>query len=168
MPNWCYNRIEVKGSAEDALRMKAYIHSQDSEFDFNKVLPYPEEYAKLDAEVDEDGINRSKGFNGGGYEWCIAHWGTKWNACEVSIADDGSEIDFDTAWSPSLKVTNALSKLFPALIFTHRFEEGESDFSGYAVYRNGELIESADGEYDDYPITKHDCEDEEEGEDGGK
>ena len=163
MPNWCYNRIEIEGSEKERLRMKAFIHGDDDdvEFDFNKILPYPEKYAKMDAEVDEDGINRSKGFNAGGYDWCIANWGTKWNACDVIVADDGFEIDFDTAWSPSLPVTLALSKLFPTLIFTHRYEEGGCDYSGFSVFRNGKEVDSAEGDYNAYAISNHDWENDE-------
>lgn len=34
------------------------------------------------------------------YEWCYDNWGTKWNACEVAVAEHGGTLTyrFDTAW----------------------------------------------------------------------
>lgn len=165
MPNWCYNEIEVEGEDAELLRLVDFVKGEESEFDFNKILPYPAKFAEMDKEVDEKGINHSKGFNSGGYEWCLGNWGTKWNAVEPSVATDGKSISFDTAWSPSIPVTIALSELFPTLKFTHRYEEGGCDFSGYMVIQNGEILEDVSGEYDEYPVTEHDWEDDEEEDD---
>lgn len=160
MPNWCMNTVEWTGNPEEQEKVLALIKTGDNDFDFNAILPYPEEYAKADAEVErlgKEGVEWKNmppdGFNHGGYEWCLANWGTKWNACEA-ISDLGVA-SFDTAWSPPEPVICALSKMFPELTFTLRYEEGGMDFSGYCVYRAGNLLDSAEGDYDDYPITEH-------------
>ena len=33
------------------------------------------------------------------YDWCSAHWGTKWNACGTCYESGSDEVSFDTAWS---------------------------------------------------------------------
>jgi len=171
MPNWNYNIIEVIGDEAEINKMVELIEGKDTEFDFNKVLPYPEKYAILDKKSNEMRDKNvdlkdipTDGFNSGGYEWCIENWGTKWNACEPVVSADGNmaEISFDTAWSPSLQVTKMLSKLFPTLIFKHSYEEGGCDFSGYVIFEDGETIEDESGDYDDYPISEHETWDDEE------
>lgn len=156
MPNWCYNQIEIRGNKDDLIELAKSIKSDKSDFDFNNVIPYPKEYADLDTE------NNGKGYNSGGYEWCIDTWGTKWNACDVIVSKNGNllNIDFETAWSPSIPITQRLSSVFPDLKFKHSYEEGGCDFSGFVVFENGESVEEQDGYYDDYPITEHESYDE--------
>lgn len=50
------------------------------------------------------------------YEWCCDHWGTKWNAYDVTVGKtDDNEVTFhfQTAWSPPMPVLDALAKKFP-------------------------------------------------------
>lgn len=157
MPNWCENKIEIFGSAEAIEQLVALVKSPDSDFDFNRLIPYPEEYAVGDVD------GKAVGYNSGGYDWCIRNWGTKWNACEPSVivTENTVEIYFDTAWSPSLEVTEKLVSLFPDVTIKHTYEEGGMDFSGYVLYKNGEIVESEEGDYDVFPVHEHEhCEDE--------
>jgi len=165
MPNWCYNEMEVTGSKENLVKFMDFIKGDKRDFDFNKVLPYPEEYEKLDLETPDQFV----GYNNGGYNWCIKNWGTKWNACEPNITlTDVSpkssivEISFDSAWSPSEPITRKLSELFPDLTFKHSYEEGGCDFSGCLVCKNGKILEDKTGLYDDFPISEHYYEEDEE------
>lgn len=41
MPNWCENVMVVSGSEEELDRFQEFIRSDESEFDFNKVIPEP-------------------------------------------------------------------------------------------------------------------------------
>lgn len=168
MPNWCYNEIEVVGENSIIKQMLEKIKTEDSDFDFNTIIPYPKQFADLDAKTANEQGYGAEGYNSGGYEWCIDNWGTKWGACEASVWNEGEvlSLNFDTAWSPSLPVTKALSIAFPELTFTHKYEEGGCDFSGYTIFKAGEEIENKQGEYDDYPVYEHDdFDDEEEEED---
>lgn len=147
MPNWCTNRLYVEGDSQVIARLLSSIEGSDSEFDFNKVIAYPEKYAVLDNES-----TMYAGYNNGGYDWCITNWGTKWNAVEVSVGvgENWVSILFDTAWSPSLPVTDALATAYPELRFTHDYEEAGNDFSGKIIWENGSMISNEEGEYGEY------------------
>jgi len=120
---------------------------KDTVFDFGKIIPYPEEYAKADdfAREWEERAKKDKtidwslrpqdGYNRGGYEWCIKNWGTKWNAAEPYIDDfedktKGVYIHFDTAWSPPIPIVDKLIELYPDLKFKLKYWEGGMGFKG--------------------------------------
>lgn len=47
------------------------------------------------------------------YDWATFNWGTKWNACDTYIEDNGSEmvtIEFSTAWCYPSGIVNALAQ----------------------------------------------------------
>lgn len=157
MPNWCYNELSIVGDEKAVARLCEMVKRPESVIDFGKVIPYPKKYEEMDAIIDKEWPMGGKGFNSGGYEWCIDNWGTKWNACDAEVfpIEGGVGYRFDTAWSPPSPVVAALSLAFPELEFTLRFEEGGADFSGKEVYVSGECVNSLDGKYDDYPITPH-------------
>ena len=155
MPNYCYNEITIEGDTTELKKLLRYVKSRESEFDFNKILPYPEEYSKMDA-----GGN-NEGYQHGGYEWCIANWGTKWKAEEidVSLDDNCLTVHFDSAWSPALGITAKLAELYPNLRFKHSYEEEGLDFSGYVAFENGVQVDAASGSYKEYSILESDDKD---------
>jgi hypothetical protein len=152
MPNWCENELQIEGEKERLNEVMEFFKNEkgEVEFDFNKLIPYPEEYQKMDDEGD--GIC-GKGFNSGGYEWCCKNWGTKWNACEINLDDSNMEFSgyieysFDTAWSPPKPVILALTKKFPKLKIYHRYFECGAAYNGLAVYENGILVKEEEGAY---------------------
>lgn len=99
MSNECSNKIEIIGDKDVITKMFELVKSEERdwakvpnskkteeenriwlglEFDLKKVVPYPEEYAKMDAE------KRDSGYQAGGAEWCKKNWGSKWNATNAS------------------------------------------------------------------------------------
>jgi len=173
MPNWCYNIIEVTGNEKDLKSFVKKIKGKDRDFDFNTIIPYPKEYAVLDKKCNkmrDDGVNfkdiPKDGYNNGGYSWCISNWGTKWNAVEpdVSVEKNIVQISFDTAWSPSINITEKLSEMFKTLEFKHKYEEGGCDFSGTITLKNGVTLSNISGLYNDFPISSHDWQEDLEGE----
>lgn len=154
MPNWCENDLYISGSKEDVARVLAHVgmNHAEPEFDFNTVIPYPQEYRERDESaarfnfwtgdkarlLDETARDAAKaehiakygndrdGFNAGGYEWCSANWGTKWDASCVERRDyNGVCISFRTAWCAPHPVIVALAKLFPTCTFRiEYFERG--------------------------------------------
>ena len=118
MPNWCFNRVTFTGSTGDIENLVAQLESDDSHFDFNKIIPMPAELAgiaspvkafKTKAEVDEYNSQKPMGgFELGKaithakhkallkkyghaewYNWSNEVWGCKWNnGHDVDVSDD--------------------------------------------------------------------------------
>lgn len=120
MPNWIYNRVTVEGARAEV----AALH--DAKFDFTKLYPCP----------DEDNW----------YNWCCAHWGTKWPADEVEIVEyeEGEqtsvlEATFNTAWSPPHGFLAHLTQLFPSMKIHCAFEEEAEQTFGQSRYAEGKM-----------------------------
>ncbi|BAW19006.1 hypothetical protein [Ralstonia phage RP12] len=116
-------------------------------FDFENFLPYPENFRERDndsasltqAEMaekygkDARGYT-SDGYNSGGYEWCVANWGTKWNASSVAWVDVHDTLYFDTPWGPPWPVLEAMHKRFPTFTFYFEWYERGMAVMGGCVY----------------------------------
>ena len=149
MPNWTSNTIRAQGAPEDLRAFLAAVNWKDRVFDFNRIIPMPEflEHTatgrrKIDGEVveawyviDPDELNRDlervRCFtpdeeallqeigHRDWYDWSVAHWGTKWNACDPQVSNDQIEtlglveIDFETAWCEPMPVFLRMFALFP-------------------------------------------------------
>lgn len=131
MPNWCENDLIVTGKREDVEAFLAaasgFDHGADKKTEenplcFDKFIPYPQKFLDMDAAAEkrreeikamseeeraklkQDELWPKDGYNQGGYEWCVANWGTKWCACHTRKPEvkDGKRtvkavIGFDTA-----------------------------------------------------------------------
>jgi hypothetical protein len=135
-----------------------------AKFDFESVIPYPEPFKSMDDDVERMALNTwpapddperewklagrqkqadaykekwgttSDGYNSGGYEWCCAAWGTKWNAYDVMRRDyDGRVcVTFQTAWAPPVPIIIALATMFPKVSFIlEYFEQGMQYVGGF-------------------------------------
>lgn len=72
------------------------------------------------------------------YSWCIANWGTKWNASYTQI-EDGS-VSFLTAWRAPKPIFKELSKRYPdKLIRVEVYDDGgyrlRADYQGGACVK---------------------------------
>jgi hypothetical protein len=119
MPNYCENELTISGpDVERVLAAMRDLESDDPDehiFDFDKIIPYPQEFKDIDirsaeyqtklhaiAKDDPERESRLKalaaeydtepgalwlkdGYNSGGYEWTCSFWGTKWNAIRVCL-----------------------------------------------------------------------------------
>ena len=158
MPNHCYNQLSLVGNESDVTLCLDFIHGEreDNYFDVNTVIPYPKEYADKDTNSAF-----GDGFNSGGYEWCLANWGTKWGAYDSNIIErtEGfAVIEFSSAWSPPSPVVAKLAEKFPMLAIKLAYEEVGMDYSGFEKYDGGKLSEVEQGGYDEYPICNHEYE----------
>lgn len=157
MPSHCENDLYIDGPAEDVEKLLEFmgVNETPPEFDFGKIIPYPEEYEKKDKEREELGYKgfaekygpkAQDGFNSGGYEWCINHWGTKWGAYQVEKIKGG--ITFQTAWSPpNPNVIGGLHELFPKCsLHLEYFESGSGFCGGYSFVCEDEFYPDEDGE----------------------
>jgi hypothetical protein len=148
MPNWITNRLTINTDGDDSMieKILSEVRSEDSIFDFNKIVPMPEELRNTTAPArivsdEEYAKDSSKGITqamsdeliskygcNNWYDWAYQHWGTKWNSDEVNIYDN--QIEFNTAWNCSEPIFIKLSEMFPNVNFEVEF--ADEDF-GYNV-----------------------------------
>lgn len=154
MPNWCENDLKISGPKEKIEECLEFI---GEEFDFTKLIPYAEPYVSMDADFPEYSSDdfeekleaykakwnsEKDGFNSGGYEWCVANYGTKWsrgyNVVHYTHPLRGQCVSFETAWTPPTPVIKALAIKFPELTFTHEYFECGCGFCGGITFQNKE------------------------------
>ncbi len=139
MPNHVTNNVKISGKAEDIKDIFSSLKTDKSDFDFNEILPMPEELTDTVSSTatpkNQDLIDKF-GFDNW-YDWSLQNWGTKWNAYEVSTIDV-SEVQFDTAWSCSDTLIQKLSKLHPNVEFVLTYaDEDLGSNCGIITYKNG-------------------------------
>jgi len=73
------------------------------------------------------------------YYWQTENWGTKWNASDVFVLDNG--VEFQTAWSMPFGIFEKLSELFPDVEILVKYADedfaynvGEVSFIGGEIY----------------------------------
>jgi len=158
MPNWCENDLTVTGPTADLDRFIA------GGLDFNTAIPYPDHFKQMDdathawEQAHPYGSDAYKahwqdrpkdGYNQGGYDWCIAHWGCKWNASTDEtlqrISEEKAEGHFSTPWAPPMPVIDAWSAKYPSLTFVLKYFEGGMGFQGVYRVRKGRVLSQHEG-----------------------
>ena len=140
MRNYCENSLTIKAAPEVINEVFAFVKSDESEFDFNKIVPMPEGIF-----MGPVGTKEREMYPLNWYDWSNENWGTKWNADDVLI--DGDTIHFQTAWSSCDPVIAALARQFPQASFWYTTMELDGGWCGVDEYRNGELVYSMQGSY---------------------
>jgi hypothetical protein len=76
------------------------------------------------------------------YKWCVAVWGTKWNAySQDDKRDTADTIYFQTAWNSPVKVITKLSEMFPLVKFDLAYaDEDSGSNAGKILFENGRVI----------------------------
>ena len=145
MPNHCFNKVTISVGDADGQNLKVLVDSlkskeNETDFDFNAILPMPPELENVDwseAEEMNDIIRaRYKKEHGSDnwYDWRVNNWGTKWNSysCElVEQEDDYVMYTFDTAWGPPTGVIEALREQCPDFHISAFFDEPGMEEAGY-------------------------------------
>ena len=181
MPNHVENDLVIRGDPETLRAFVAFAEgpagtaAKEKEtvlLSAHRFIPYPEEYASDRMECTKCGHQftvtpgdgsifpkcpecqgyAKDGYNRGGYEWCIEHWGTKWGLYDVEATCADFEYDrigytFRTAWSPPIPVIQAMSKQYPSLTFALDYFEGGMGFMGSCEYENGQEVQSGTAPY---------------------
>lgn len=153
MPNYCYQQMYCYGTAEDIATLKQHILNEDKQgeihFDFNRVIAMPAELNIACVSPVGSALqkayaqNKQKYGYETWYDWCIANWGTKWNAMNTQILDSPADlcIAFDTAWNPAIPIYQQLFKAFPQLQFKIDYLEVGAGLAGSCYSEQGELVE---------------------------
>lgn len=154
MPNWCENTLLIH--AENKEEILASLKTEYSNFDYNTVVPMPPHQPDLTKPNPffangNLGSEEKKlfGKENTWYHWSITNWGVKWNCKKAWVNHEQGFIDWDSPWSPPLKVIQALSAKFPNAIFTLKFNEPGMQFMGTYIYVNGILKHKEDLEYEE-------------------
>lgn len=155
MPNWCENKLTIRGKKEDLVNFlkKHYVVAnqsyQEDWLDFNTIIPEPTTPEECEpAYVIPAGEDRHLDHEEGRewfdwYNWHCDKWGTKWNstnafACDPVdiLTEDLNEITiwFDTAWSPCRPIIYKLIQMYPELLFEYAYFESGMWFGGRIAY----------------------------------
>jgi hypothetical protein len=166
MPNWCENRLTVRGDKKEVEKFRNFILSDDPEKKyelFGKLIPMPEELKETiksfgNSESNEQLIEKY-GYDNW-YDWCIANWGVKWDISHVFDHSDGENnidvfpittyegekigeyaefsIGYDTPWGPGDDELEKAFQKFDQLRFFLYYSEPGMGFHGYLYVVNGE------------------------------
>ena len=117
MPNWCANSCRLTAPQDNPMMGKILDElkrGQDAEW-FQAVKPVPEQLKDAAAShmqrLSEGGQQLAEQFgHSNWYDYCVAEWGTKWDAKIERYEQDGDSIIvyFDTAWAPPEGIYKAM------------------------------------------------------------
>ncbi len=155
MPNWVTNRLTITADDDTLKRIIAEVRNGDKSFDFEKVIPMPENIYRGDLGPEE----RKTYGNNNWYYWSIANWGTKWNACQnedgdiIEIFNGTLVYEFDTAWSAPYPVVQRLSEKYTCVCTLEYFDEDFGCNCGCYECVNGEVDTDIGFDGDDAAYT---------------
>ena len=111
----------IKTSPKEWSLIKDAIGSDKTCFDFNRIIPIPENVHPSD--------------------WCWGGWGTKWNARDSKVVDEKQTFEFLTAWDIPHPVLLRLSKMFSSSSFYCYYAgDGGEVGCGLIVFKDGETV----------------------------
>jgi hypothetical protein len=152
MPNWVTNKVVIIGKAERITEIVELLKGENhSNFDFNKIVPMPEELKGTRSPVEKhDPFLIAKYGSDNWYDWSCRNWGTKWNAsaeAEPQINTKGTRATyfFATAWSTPAPLLEKLSEKFPDVkIKVWYADEDRGHNVGWYTFDKGELDDQAE------------------------
>lgn len=191
MPNWCENRLLVRGPKShvqaflEAAQMTT-LEGKRITFSFQALYPTPqvlldtmsgfygggtpEQEAKQKALEAQEKANLALHGAKNWYDWRVARWSTKWDIdleAPWSLSEDGDRIEavqtFDTAWAPPERFLRKIAPDFPELTFRLEFGEPGCDFGGVLELAGEEETECWVENYAASPIAVNYDEDEDQG-----
>lgn len=130
MPNWCLNKLKI--SHTDPAAVSRLVAA----FDAGRLC---QEFIPMPADIGDDW-----------YDWCVDHWGTKWDVgvdkkewhgTKAVVADNQVTCEFDSAWAPPIPLYDALTELGfkirasyfePGMGFCGIYIDGQDNFVDYA------------------------------------
>ena len=155
MPNHVENDLTISGNLETINNLLERYHGETI-LDADRIIPYPENFRQAD-KASEEAMEQARkkqitfeqaylvkdGFNHGGYEWCIQHWGTKWGMYEFTPlvkTSDSVRVGFQSAWEPPLPLIEKMSEDFPELIFRLTYFDDDAGFMGVYKVQAGAIL----------------------------
>ena len=131
MPNWVTNEVTFNfDMSHEKDRFVKLVASDDNLFDFNNIVPMPDNVFRGNLGTDE----REKYGSLNWYDWSCNNWGTKWNSCNATVDwedEDGVEFIFNTAWSAPTPIAHFLKHKFEGVRFRWFYRDETDMFCGY-------------------------------------
>lgn len=170
MPNWCENKLIVKGSKEALINfVKKHIPFKEDDcqqcyLDLKSIIPEPKTPEECDPvfviKPDEDAhLIQPEGREW--FDWYIWHcryWGTKWNTSDgyfEDMVDNGFiTLWFYTAWSPCINPIRKLIEMYPDLEFEYYYFEPGMCFCG-SIDKYDEFYSDAEQEVREFSVRHH-------------
>ena len=135
MPNDCYNSLTIEANPETIKKILSFVKSDESAFDFNKIIPMPDYIYDGNVGTKEKEIYGKYNW----YDWSRENWGTKWNAYDIETAAEELMVCLDKAGISTIDWNTNGSNVF---IFTLNPENAfDLDFDDINVY--GERLTEA-------------------------
>ena len=109
MPNWTENNVLFVGKKKQLKTLKTMLKSKDNDFDFNNIVPMPKNiFRGLLGREEEEKYGKNNW-----YHWSIDNWGTKWNAVDTTVEENGSTLSYNfmTAWDCPREIVDALMRM---------------------------------------------------------
>ncbi len=145
MPNWCENETYLCHSdpamllrAQDAFvegrLLDEFVPIPDSLKIVAGRMSDPDEQKTLEEQTE---LNHKTHGYGNWYDWCIAHWGTKWDVkgdYELDATTYQLYLHFDSAWLPPIEAYRAMEETHGFTI-TSKYSECGMGFRG--TYADG-------------------------------
>lgn len=121
MANHILNVIQVS-SIEDFNKIKEYMTTDTSEFDFEQIVPMPKHIWGSSIV----GSNERELFGENTLDkWRSEHWDVQWNAYKIRYDKGMLEINFNTPWRGVPKLMALLSQRLNVPIDYAYYEDGE-------------------------------------------
>ena len=131
MPNWCANSLKIIATTPESEAKLAEIVQElaraaaadDGAAIFNLIKPIPQalqivsgwsgDAEEQAAREESYRVNLDTYGYQNWYDYCVAEWGTKWDAGNTTYDLDGNQVTiyFDTAWSPPISIYYALENM---------------------------------------------------------
>lgn len=119
MPNWCQNQVTISGPKPVIDEIKAVLASEEKRL-LHWMRPLPPDQQE------------------NWYDWCVSHWGTKWDIGEPFIGDDVEEdaitFGFDTAWAPPVEAFQHWAEQDGRVTYRLSYIETGMGFVGWHSY----------------------------------
>jgi hypothetical protein len=145
MPNWCFNRLTVDTTSEGGKKLaEAFKPKYEREGElyaqpFQDLMPCPKDLLDTPANLarehnDQQKANVEKYGFPDWYGWCVANWGTKWDARVVEFEDHNPNetyVMFETAWSPPENFFQVFVLANPDVYFRNEFDEEGMSYEGF-------------------------------------
>jgi hypothetical protein len=166
MPNWCENKLVIRGSEKDIQEFKQKIEeNKKGDRDlciFDTYHPMPLELKNTQSpspKDDQSEILKNKYGASDWYDWALKNWGTKWGCCRTYWSTDNPyslvehqdvfeiELFYETAWSPGDDCLKDIFQKLDKLSFFLTYVEPGMGFEGTLFVRNGNTEYSETRDY---------------------